>query len=161
MTRSPPPTSAIVKAQDRERSADETAVRLLAEWRDALIAAKAHAVTSMYTHDALFFGSAAELRRGHREILDYFAVVPKGYVRDVIFSRTRAAHVAPDAIVVASFVDFNLESNGVQELRKWRITWTLVRDRAGPWRIAAHHAGPMGTEKSTSVVQAPTAVSGN
>lgn len=159
LTRSPVPALSIAETQDHGRSVDEIAALFLAEWRGALIAAEAHALTSMYAHDALFFGSAATLRRGHAEILDYFMAVPKGYVRDAVFSDVQTAPIASDVIVVASLVDFDLESNGTRELRKWRITWTLARDGTGLWRIAAHHAGPKGSETDISSSEAPTAAS--
>lgn len=159
LTRSSAPALSIAETQGHGRSVDEIAARLLAEWRGALIAAEARALTSMYLNDALFFGSAGTLRRGHAEILDYFMAVPKGHVRDVVFSDVQTAPIASDVIVVASLVDFDLESNGARELRKWRITWTLARDGTGLWRIAAHHAGPKGTETNILPSEASTAAS--
>jgi uncharacterized protein (TIGR02246 family) len=109
-------------------------------WADAFARADAGALASLYTEDALFFGSMPELYFRRGGVRRYFETLPKGY-EGADFAETHAVEINPDLIVSAGFVTFTGERGGERFSLLYRMSWTLVR-RGGDWRIASQHASP-------------------
>ena len=105
-------------------------------WSVAFRARDVTALAALYTQDALFFGSTAELYRGREGVLAYFSTLQRD-VALLAFEPQDVIPAGPDTIVAAGYWQFRFGS----EARPYRLTWTLVR-RNGQWLIAAHHASP-------------------
>jgi ketosteroid isomerase-like protein len=115
---------------------NDTVVQMQRRWADAFARADADALASLYTEDALFFGSMPHLYLQKSGVRRYFATLPKGY-EGAAFGETQAIDIGRDLIVSAGFVTFTGERFSLL----YRMSWTLMRSREG-WRIASHHASP-------------------
>jgi len=111
------------------------------EWNRCVGSGDWNEISKLYTVDALFFGSLPRMYCGHSEISEYFAHVPKGYMREAIFSDRRVVRLNDDVIISAAYVTFRLDNAGLAEERLFRITFVVVRTPDG-WKIAQHHASP-------------------
>jgi uncharacterized protein (TIGR02246 family) len=109
-------------------------------WAKAFARADADALASLYTEDALFFGSMPDLYLQRSGVRRYFETLPKGY-EGAAFGETQAIEISRDLIVSAGFVTFTGEREGERFSLLYRMSWTLVRSWED-WRIASHHASP-------------------
>lgn len=102
-----------------------------------------HALTEIYTDDAVLFGGLTEHSVGKSQILRYFAfyvgeiLSAKLTMHDVEILRTGSA-----AILVQGYCRFNFVLSGGKETTSdlratWLIDWT-----DGATRIRAHHFSP-------------------
>ena len=100
----------------------------------------ADALTSIYTHDALFFGGRPGHAVGASAIRDYFA----SYV-GVIESATLALveqHVialTDDCLLAQGFGEFVFVLDGGRESRSRLRTTLVIARHAGEWKICQHH----------------------
>jgi uncharacterized protein (TIGR02246 family) len=120
------------------------AAALEAKWSDAFAKWDIDALATLYTKDALFFGSTPELYVGQEGVKTYFSKLPKGVFKSAVFSDQRVIRLTGSVIVAAGFVTFTREVNGQTSQVPFRITLTLLRLGKG-WKIAAHHASPKGS----------------
>jgi uncharacterized protein (TIGR02246 family) len=109
-------------------------------WAEAFARADAGALASLYTDDALFFGSKPDLYRQRSGVRHYFETLPKGY-EAAAFGETHAVRINPDLIASAGYVTFTGERGGERFSLLYRMSWVLARS-GGEWRIASHHASP-------------------
>lgn len=128
----------------RENSASGVVERVEALWSGASLRTDVDSLLSLYTTDAMFFGSLPRLFIGHQGIREYFNSVPLSAARGIAFF-DRQVRLLDDAIIASSsYVNFDLAlANGPA---RWRfgISWTLIRQQ-GDWKIASHHASPRET----------------
>ena len=120
---------------------DKIVQALEREWTRCVNGGEWSEISKLYTVDALFFGSKERMYCGHSEISEYFAEVPKGYLRDTVFTNRRIVRLKSDVILSAAYVTFHVNNAGRAEERLFRITFVLVRTPDG-WKIAQHHASP-------------------
>ena len=109
---------------------------LCSQWVDAFNAHDLDRHVSLYTGDALLYGSNDMLHEGQQGIRAYFGALPanaavRHYPAPVI------RYLSDDVAVTAAHVDFADGST----LLPYRLTWTVVR-RGGNWKIAQHHGSP-------------------
>jgi len=109
-------------------------------WAEAFARADADALASLYTGDALFFGSMPDLYLQRSGVRRYFETLPKGY-EGAAFGETQTVKINPNLIVSAGFVTFTGERAGARFCLLYRMSWTLTRS-GEDWRIASHHASP-------------------
>ena len=119
---------------------NDTVVHMQRRWSEAFARADADALASLYTEDALFFGSMPDLYLQRSGVRRYFETLPKGY-EGAAFGETHAVEIGHDVIASAGFVTFTGERDGKHFSLLYRMSWTLVRTGA-EWRIASHHASP-------------------
>ena len=117
---------------------NKTVDAALAQWADAFARLDYAKLSSLYTDDAMFFGSTPQLRRGPQGVRDYFASLPPMPGASVEFNDIETAPAGPDVINVAMVAAFALPERPPVLMR---LTHTLVRTSDG-WRIASHHASP-------------------
>jgi uncharacterized protein (TIGR02246 family) len=106
-----------------------------AAWAAAFAARDWDALTALYSDDALFFGSAPELRVGRADIRGYFEGLP-AEVTLTSFPPMRCRRAAPGVVVANGFWRFAAAGGDLD----YRLSWTLV-ERSGRWRLVQHHAG--------------------
>lgn len=109
---------------------------LLGHWVAAFNSHDLDQHVSLYTEDAMLFGSTEELYRGHEGVRRYFGGLPanatvRSYPPPVVL------HLGDGIALTAGYVDF---ADG-EILLPYRMTWTLVR-KDGDWRIVQHHGSP-------------------
>jgi len=119
---------------------NETVTQMQRRWAEAFARADAGALASLYTEEALFFGSMPDLYRQSDGVRRYFATLPKGY-EGAAFGETHAVEISSDLIVSSGFVTFTGERDGSRFSLLYRMSWTLVRS-GREWKIASHHASP-------------------
>lgn len=118
------------------------AARVTEDWARANIASEAGVLRDLYAPEALFYGSSPDLKAGQDAIEGYFAALPKGSVKEIVFLDPVSARISDDVIVVGSLVDFHVIASGEDRVLAYRIMLTLVKGGSGAWTIAAHHAAP-------------------
>ena len=116
--------------------ATPTIESLHAAWVDAFNKHDLDTHVSLYTEDAMLFGSIADLIVGREGIRRYFSGRgPNVHVRS--YPLPRVVQITSDTAATAAHVDF---ADG-DEPMPYRVTWMLVK-RDGNWKIAQHHGSP-------------------
>jgi uncharacterized protein (TIGR02246 family) len=115
---------------------------LMQKWIQAQIDSDPHRLATLYTPDAMFFGSKAKLYRGREGVVEYLTGFPKNVLADVVLHERYAMQLATDVIAVSFFLDFHVNGEGKVTVMPWRAIFTLKRESDGEWRIATHHASP-------------------
>lgn len=106
------------------------------QWVEAFNSRDLDKHVSLYTENAMLFGSKDELYRGQSGIRRYFGALPaNACVRD--YPTPAVVHLSEDVAVTAGYIDF---ADG-ETLLPYRLTWSVVRQE-GNWRIAQHHGSP-------------------
>jgi uncharacterized protein (TIGR02246 family) len=123
-----------------ENSGAPVAESIQRRWAQAFARSDVDALASLYTQDALFFGSKPDLYRGQGGVREYFESLTKGY-ESATFAHSHVVAISPEVIVSAGFVTFAGAHDGRRFSLPYRMSWTLVRS-GGEWRIASHHASP-------------------
>ena len=121
-----------------DETTQEIATRFRDLWSRAFAARDIDAIVSLYSEDALLFGSTPDLFLGREGVRAYFAGLRADVALDD-FPRQDVHRSGPDTIIAAGYWRFFFGG----EARPYRLTWTIVRSD-GEWRIAAHHASPRG-----------------
>lgn len=117
-------------------SSNSTVEGLLAAWIEAFNSHDLDRHMSLYTEDAVLFGSVAELQIGRDTIRRYFSKRGPG-VHVVSYPMPLVRHLSDEIAITAGHVDF---ADGETPM-PYRMTWVLVRQNGG-WRIAQHHGSP-------------------
>ena len=115
-------------------------VCLQAAWAEAFERRDVQALAALYTADAAFYGSRAELYRGREGVTDYFTVLPPRFKR-ARFDRPALVALAPGAVAASGPVTFETSEEGAVRLLRYRMTHVVV-ERDGRCLIATHHASP-------------------
>jgi uncharacterized protein (TIGR02246 family) len=116
----------------------EDAAAVTAKWEQAFNAWNIDALASLYTKDALFFGSTPDLYTGRDGVKAYFSKLPAGALKAKM-GEQHVVRVSANVIATAGFVDFTREGKVVP----FRLTLVLVKT-GRHWLIAEHHASPKG-----------------
>lgn len=117
-------------------TSNSTVEGLLAAWIEAFNSHDLDRHMSLYTEDAVLFGSVAELQIGRDTIRRYFSKRGPG-VHVVSYPMPLVRHLSDGIAITAGHVDF---ADGDTPM-PYRMTWVLVRQNGG-WRIAQHHGSP-------------------
>ena len=115
---------------------DNIVAGIMAKWAAAFSRLDAAALTSLYSKNALFFGSNPNLYRGNDGVKAYFEGLPRWQSPSVQFTDVRTAQAAADVINVAGTASFTVEKDAEPLVVK--ITWVIIRED-GEWKIVSHH----------------------
>jgi ketosteroid isomerase-like protein len=96
----------------------------------------ADALSSLYSRNALFFGSNPRLYRGKEGVAAYFSALPRWHSSAVQFTDVVTEQASLDLINVAGTAFFDVD-DGATKLSV-KITWVIVRED-GDWKIVSHH----------------------
>ena len=120
---------------------DDNVSGTMAKWADIFSRFDADAQASLYSKNALFFGSKPTLYRGRDGVAAYFSGLAKWSSREVTFTDVVAVPAGDDVINVAAIANFVIDK-GVTTLSV-KITWVIVRED-GDWKIVSHHVSSKG-----------------
>ena len=120
---------------------DDIVFGIMAKWADNFSKFDAEAQASLYSKNALFFGSKPTLYRGRDGVASYFNGLQKWRSRDVQFTDVVVVPAGADVINVAGIANFVIDE-GVTNLSV-KITWVIVRED-GDWKIVSHHVSSRG-----------------
>lgn len=120
---------------------DDIVSGIMAKWADNFSKFDADAQASLYSKNALFFGSKPSLYRGRDGVASYFKDLPAWRSRTAQFSEVVAVPAGPDLINVAGTATFVADDGAINLSVK--ITWVIVRED-GDWKIVSHHVSSRG-----------------
>lgn len=115
----------------------EDAAAVRTKWEQIYNSADADKFVSLYTTDALLFGSTAQLFTGSDGVRAYFSKVPPGIKAKMGDQQTIA--VGPNVMLSSGLADFILKDGTVVP---FRLTFAMVKVD-GQWLIAQHHGSPV------------------
>jgi ketosteroid isomerase-like protein len=116
-------------------AADDTVSGIIEKWSASFNKLDAGALASLYSRNALFFGSNPTLYRGQEGVTTYFNALPRWSSPTVQFTDVVTAPVGSDVINVAGTASFLLEGASTLSVK---ITWVIVRED-DDWKIISHH----------------------
>ncbi len=99
----------------------------------------ADALASLYSKDALFFGSTPTLHKSKEGVATYFNALPRWKSPMVQFTDLVVNPIGSDAINVAGTASFVVSENAPPV--SYRLTWVVIRED-NDWKIVNHHASP-------------------
>ncbi|MBX9650314.1 MAG: nuclear transport factor 2 family protein [Xanthobacteraceae bacterium] len=114
---------------------------IMAKWADNFSRFDADAQASLYSKNALFFGSKPTLYRGRDGVASYFNGLQKWRSREVQFTDVVVVPAGDDVINVAGIANFVIDEGATNLSVK--ITWVIVRED-GDWKIVSHHVSSRG-----------------
>ena len=124
-----------------DRSPAGIVAAMHAAWQDAFAQRDPGLLASLYTADALFYGSAETLYRGRDGVRAYFTQLPPRFKR-ARFAEAAVVVLARDVIAASGPVAFAVEQDGVATTLPYRMTHVLCWQDCA-WLIATHHASPV------------------
>ena len=120
---------------------DDIVSGIMTKWATNFAAFDADGQASLYSKNALFFGSKPTLYRGRDGVAAYFNGLAKWRSREVQFTDVIVVPAGDDVINVAGIANFVIDE-GVTNLSV-KITWVIVRED-GDWKIVSHHVSSRG-----------------
>jgi uncharacterized protein (TIGR02246 family) len=120
---------------------DDIVFGMMAKWADNFSKFDADAQASLYSKNALFFGSKPTLYRGQDGVASYFNGLQKWRSREVQFTDVVAVPAGDNVINVAGIANFVIDEGATNLSVK--ITWVIVRED-GDWKIVSHHVSSRG-----------------
>ena len=120
---------------------DDIVSGIMARWADNFSKFDADAQASLYSKNALFFGSKPTLYRGKDGVAAYFNGLQKWRSREVQFTDVVVVPAGDDVINVAGIANFVIDEGATTLSVK--ITWVIVRED-GDWKIVSHHVSSRG-----------------
>ncbi|SDK13721.1 MULTISPECIES: YybH family protein [Bradyrhizobium] len=120
---------------------DDIVSGIMAKWADNFSRFDAEAQASLYSNNALFFGSKPVLYRGKDGVAAYFNGLQKWRSRQVQFTDVVVVPAGDDVINVAGIANFVIDEGATNLSVK--ITWVIVRED-GDWKIVSHHVSSRG-----------------
>lgn len=120
---------------------DDIVSGIMAKWAENFSRFDADAQASLYSNNALFFGSNPTLYRGRDGVASYFKGLPTWRSRSAQFSDVVAVPTGPDLINVAGIATFVADDGAINLSVK--ITWVIVRED-DDWKIVSHHVSSRG-----------------
>jgi uncharacterized protein (TIGR02246 family) len=124
--------------------ADDTVSAIAEKWSAGFNKLDAEAIASLYSKNALFYGSTPPLFKGKEGVTAYFNALPRWKSPMVQFSDLVTTPVGADIINVAGTASFILAENAPPVA--FRLTWVIVRED-GDWKILSHHVSPKAAPK--------------
>jgi ketosteroid isomerase-like protein len=116
--------------------ADDVIAAALQKWSDAFAKKDWEAMGSLYSKDALFYGSTLPLYRGIDGVRAYFNALPPTGGATVAFKDMTIVPVGSDLINVAGIATFTIP--GTPAPFGVRITQSYV-NQGDAWKIVSHH----------------------
>ena len=120
---------------------DDIVSGIMTKWADNFSKFDADAQASLYSKNALFFGSKPMLYRSQDSVASYFNGLQKWRSRTVQFTDVVAVPAGADVINVAGIANFVIDEGATNLSVK--ITWVIVRED-GDWKIVSHHVSSRG-----------------
>ncbi len=120
---------------------DDIVSGIMAKWAANFSKFDADAQASLYSKNALFFGSKPTLYRGQDGVASYFNGLQKWRSRQVQFTDVVVVPAGDDVINVAGIANFVIDEGATNLSVK--ITWVIVRED-GDWKIVSHHVSSRG-----------------
>jgi ketosteroid isomerase-like protein len=120
---------------------DDIVSGIMERWAENFSRFDTDAQASLYSKNALFFGSNPTLYRSRDGVASYFKALPKWRSRQVRFADVVAVAVNPDVINVGGIANFVADEGAINLSVK--ITWVIVRED-GDWKIVSHHVSSKG-----------------
>jgi uncharacterized protein (TIGR02246 family) len=114
---------------------------IMERWAENFSKFDADVQASLYSKNALFFGSKPTLYRGKDGVASYFNGLPKWRSREVQFTDVVVVPAGDDVINVAGIANFVIDEGATNLSVK--ITWVIVRED-GDWKIVSHHVSSRG-----------------
>jgi ketosteroid isomerase-like protein len=118
-------------------AADDIVGGIMAKWAAAFSRLDADALSSLYSTNALFFGSNPRLYRGRKGVAAYFGALPRWRSCAVQFTDVVTEQANPDLINVAGAASFVADEGALNLSVK--MTWVIAREEDGDWKIVSHH----------------------
>jgi len=109
---------------------------IIEKWSAAFNKLDADGLASLYSRNALFYGSTPPLYKGKEGVAAYFNALPRWNSPTVQFTDVRTAQVNADLINFAGTASFFVNEGA--PLLSVKISWVIVRED-GDWKIASHH----------------------
>ncbi len=116
---------------------NEDAAAVRSQWEQVYNSGDADKFVSLYTKDAMLFGSTAQLFTGTDGVRTYFGKLLPGIQTKM--STQQAIAIGPDVLLSSGFADFTLKNGTVLP---FRLTLAIVKVD-GKWLIAQHHGSPV------------------
>jgi ketosteroid isomerase-like protein len=123
------------------RATDDIVSGIMTKWAEYFSKFDAEAQASLYSRNALFYGSKPTLYRRRDGVAAYFNGLAKWSSREVTFTDVVLVPAGDDVINVAGIANFVVDK-GVTKLSV-KITWVIVREE-GDWKILSHHVSSRG-----------------
>jgi uncharacterized protein (TIGR02246 family) len=120
---------------------DNIVSSIMERWAENFSKFDADVQASLYSKNALFFGSKPTLYRGKDGVASYFNGLPKWRSREVQFTDVVVVPAGDDVINVAGIANFVIDEGATNLSVK--ITWVIVRED-GDWKIVSHHVSSRG-----------------
>ena len=120
---------------------DDIVSGIMTKWADNFSKFDAEGQASLYSKNALFFGSKPTLYRGQDGVASYFNGLQKWRTREVQFTDMVVVPAGADLINVAGIANFVIDEGATNLSVK--ITWVIVRED-GDWKIVSHHVSSRG-----------------
>jgi len=116
---------------------NEDAIAVRATWEQTFNSGDADKIATLYTKNAMMFGSTAQLFTGADGVRMYFSQLPAG--TKVKMGEQQAIAHGPDLLFSSGFANFTLSDGTVLP---YRLTLALVKVD-GKWLVAQHHGSPV------------------
>lgn len=113
---------------------------IITQWSAAFTRLDADALASLYSENALFYGSVPTLFQGRSGVAAYFNGLRRWPSPTVAFTDLVTVAVGNDLVNMAGRATFLVAPDAAPLHVK--ITWIIVRER-GDWHILSHHVSPI------------------
>jgi ketosteroid isomerase-like protein len=120
---------------------DDIVSGIMAKWAENFGKFDTVGQASLYSKNALFYGSKPTLYRGRDGVASYFNGLAKWSCREVTFADVVAVPAGDDVINVAGIANFVIDKGATSLSVK--LTWVIVRED-GDWKIVSHHVSSRG-----------------
>jgi len=130
---------AILSSPASADPADQTVSSIIEKWSAGFNKLDADALASLYSKNALFFGSTPPLYKGKEGVAAYFNALPRWKSPTVQFTDLVVTPLGSDAINVAATASFVVSESAPPV--SFRLTWVVIRED-NDWKIVSHHVSP-------------------
>jgi uncharacterized protein (TIGR02246 family) len=124
--------------------ADQAVSGIIEKWSASFTKLDADGLASLYSKNALFFGSTPPLYKGKEGVAAYFNALPRWKSPTVQFTDLVVTPLGADAINVAGTASFVISDTA--PAASFRLTWVIIRED-NDWKIVSHHVSPKAAPK--------------
>ena len=136
--------TAIVSTAAFADPTDQIVSGIAEKWSAGFNKLDADALASLYSKNALFFGSTPPLYKGKEGVAAYFNALPRWKSPTVQFTDLVVTPLGADAINVAGTASFVISDTA--PAASFRLTWVIIRED-NDWKIVSHHVSPTAAPK--------------
>jgi uncharacterized protein (TIGR02246 family) len=119
--------------------ADQTVSGIIEKWSAGFNKLDADALASLYSRNALFYGSTPPLYKGKEGVAAYFNALPRWKSPTVQFTDLVVTPLGSSVINVAGTASFVIAENAPPV--SFRLTWVIIKED-NDWKIVSHHVSP-------------------